>query len=74
MWADQLSSTSSLGTDPQQRTTTSESTSPVIESPSAGDNAETCVTCSVYLKKVIFLFCFTVLMCYIVMPVLCYWY
>ena len=39
---DQQPSTSSLGTDPQ-RTTTSESTSPVIESPSLGDNVETCV-------------------------------
>ena len=39
---DQQPSTSSLGTDPQ-RTATSESTSPVIESPSAGGNVETCV-------------------------------
>ena len=33
-------------TNTQQRTATSESTSPVIESPSAGDKVETCVTCS----------------------------
>ena len=45
---DQPPSTSSLGTDSQQRTTNSESTSPVIESPSAGDNVEACVTCSLY--------------------------
>lgn len=38
-----IPSSSSLGTDTQQITTTSESTSPVIESPSAGDNVETCV-------------------------------
>ena len=40
---DQPPSTSSLGTDTQQRTTTSESTGPVIESPSAGDNVESIV-------------------------------
>ncbi|XDV34378.1 hypothetical protein PO909_004542 [Leuciscus waleckii] len=40
---DQPPSSSRLGTDTQQITTTSESTSPVIESSSAGDNVETCV-------------------------------
>ena len=40
---DQPPSTSSLGTDTLQRTTTSESTSPVTQSPSAGDNVEICV-------------------------------
>ena len=50
---DQPPSTSSLGTDAQQRTSTSESTSPVIESPSESDTVETCVTCSVYCYYVI---------------------
>ena len=56
---DQPPSVSSLGTDTQQRTTTSESTSPVIESPSAADNVETGVTCYVYcVYKVDFPFLF----------------
>ena len=59
---DQPPSISSLGPDTQQRTTTSESTSPVTEGPSASDNVETCVTCSVF-TKLIFLFCFIVLRC-----------
>ena len=57
---DQPPSTSSLWTDTQQRT---------IKSPSAGDDVETCVTCSVHcVHKVVFI----VLRCYIVMLLLCY--
>ena len=50
---DQPFPTSSLGTDTQQRTTTSESTGPVMSlllSPSAGDNVETCVTCLIGIE------------------------
>ena len=47
---DQPPSTSSLGTATQERNTTSESTIPVIESPTAGDNVETCVTCVIGIE------------------------
>ena len=78
--SEQPPSTSILRTDTQrtQRTTTFESISPVIESPSAGNNVETCVICSVYcvyeVDFPLLFYCFQVLHCHasIVLLVLSY--